>query len=192
MSPDATRTLVASAVVAVLAAVVALDDPTPVVTRASLVPGLRAADVTRLELRRGDRAVTVALAAGGARVIAPSDGAADAAAVADVLSTIVTARADRWARHAIAAPRAIVTLTRERPLTLTIGEEVTATGQAWIAVDDRAALVPAWVARALDRDPDALRVRYADMLAAAEAALDGGQANGQGDGQGKLTGKGRS
>ncbi len=172
MSPAATRTLVATAVVAVLAALVAIDRPTPVVTRAPLVPGLRAADVTRLELRRGDRSVTVALAAGGARVIAPGDGAADGAAVADLLSTIVTARADRWARHTIAAPRAIVTLTRDRPLTLTIGEEVTATGQAWIAVGDRAALVPAWVARSLDRDPDLLRVRRLVPPGVATAGLE--------------------
>ena len=159
MSPAATRTLVSTAIVAVLAALVALDRPTPVTTRAPLVPELRTAEVTQLELRRGDRAVTVAIAAGGARVIAPTEGVADTAAVTDLLSTLAAARVDRWARHTIATPRAVVTITRDRPLTVTVGEEITATAQAWIAVGDRAALVPAWVARALDRDPDELRVR---------------------------------
>lgn len=158
MSRAAWSTLVATAAVAVLAALVALTGSgPPPVTRTALVPGLAIGAVAQLELRRGDRGVTIDVARG--RVIAPTAGAADGAAVTDLLSALAAARLDRRGGPAIARPRATIVLDVGRPRTIVLGDAVAATGQAWVAVDGEVALVPGWVGRALDRDPDELRQR---------------------------------
>lgn len=171
MSRSAWSTLVATAAVAVLAALVVLTGTgPPPVTRGELVPGLAVGAVTRLELRRGDRAVVVDVARGV--VTAPTAGQADPAAVADLLSSLASARVDRRGGAPIAAPRATIALDVGRALTVTLGDEVAATGQAWVAVDGQVALVPGWVGRALDRDPDQLRQRRLVAPGAEPIALD--------------------
>ncbi|MEZ4402721.1 MAG: DUF4340 domain-containing protein [Kofleriaceae bacterium] len=162
MTRAARSTLAWTATVAVLAALVVLTRPAPVVVaRPALVPGLVPHQVTALTARRGDREVVVAAVPGGWRVVAPTAGAADAGAVLDLLSTVASARADRRARHPIAAPRATVTVTAgATTAVLVVGEDVPATGQVWIGTGgDRAALVPGWVGRALLGDPERLRAR---------------------------------
>ncbi|MBP6848417.1 MAG: hypothetical protein KA201_31945, partial [Kofleriaceae bacterium] len=137
MSRSAWSTLVATAAVAVLAALVVLTGTgPPPVTRGELVPGLAVGAVTRLELRRGDRAVVVDVARGV--VTAPTAGQADPTAVADLLSSLASARVDRRGGAPIAAPRATIVLDVGRALTVTLGDEVAATGQAWVAVDGHA------------------------------------------------------
>lgn len=170
MSRSAWSTLLATAAVAVLAALVLVTGAgPPPVTRGELVPGLAIGAVSRVELRRGDRAVVVDVARGV--VTAPTAGQADAAAVADLLSSIASARVDRRGGAPIAAPRVTIVLDVGRPLTVTLGEAVAATGQAWVAVDGQVALVPGWVGRALDREPDALRQRRLVAPGAEPAAL---------------------
>lgn len=170
MSRSAWSTLVATAAVAVLAALVlATGAGPPPVTRGELVPGLAIGAVSRVELRRGDRAVVVDVARGV--VTAPTAGQADPAAVADLLSALASARVDRRGGPPIAAPRVTIVLDVGRALTVTLGDEVAATGQAWVAVDGRVALVPGWVGRALDRDPDQLRQRRLVAPGAEPAAL---------------------
>ena len=130
VSRAAWSTLVATAAVAVLAALVALTGSgPPPVTRTALVPGLAIGAVAQLELRRGDRGVTIDVARG--RVIAPTAGAADGAAVTDLLSALAAARLDRRGGPAIARPRATIVLDVGRPRTIVLGDAVAATGQAW-------------------------------------------------------------
>lgn len=161
---------VLSLIALALAIAVAIDHPAVAVRRsARLAPGFDPAAVTSLRLARGDGDgdVEVARADGGWRVVAPPAlaGPADAAAVADVLGAIELAAAGRWVDRAAAqragagldAPRVIATAGDAR---IAIGADA-ATGQVWAEVpgQGRAALVEAWVARALDRDAAALRRR---------------------------------
>lgn|GEM_PF-3599533 len=170
MSRAAWQALMLTALVAVLAVAVALPDRRGVASeRGPLVPGLDARAVTGLELVRvGEPPIVVAIGRGGARVTAPSVGLADPVALRDLLSAIATARVDRWRRGAAAwraagldhPSLAVKVTTGGRDVTIVVGAEVAAAGQRWLGVPpDRAALVPAWVATALDRRVDSLRVR---------------------------------
>lgn len=161
MNRDVAQTLGATVAVAALAAVVAATGPSSrAVGRPALAPGLVADRVERLRLERGDAAIEIAFAPTGAAVVSPSPGAVDPRAVRDLISAVAAARADRVVARGISRPRAILTVDAGARYQLQLGDEVPATGQVWIGLDDRhAALAPAWVGRALDRDPDALRAR---------------------------------
>jgi len=103
-------------------------------------------------------------------------GAADARAIGDVLAAL---RGGRWHRRAPASAAgrsaAMLTVTGAGRLSIAIGEPL-GEGQQWLAIGDRAYLVDAWLARALDPGPLALRVRrpLAAIAAAAQIQLSPG------------------
>ena len=144
-------------------------------TDRSLARGLDVDAVTALGwVRKG--APEVQLVREGERWmwVAPSEAIADRAAVANVLATL---RAARWHRRepasAAGQTHAVLTISTATPTTggrkpeyadhprrtLSIGEPLAGTEQAWIVDGDHALLVDAWVARALDPDPVTLMIR---------------------------------
>jgi len=155
-----------TALAVVLGLILALDRP-PAVVAASrrLLPDFDPARVTHLRFARADRTVTLERGDGGWRVIAPSPGPADPAVVDDVLGALELASATRWIDRAD-ADRAGAHLEPPRvridadgwalAIGAPSGEELVWAARAG---DRRAALVEAWVARALDRDVGALRAR---------------------------------
>lgn len=150
-----------TAVAAVLAGVLVVDvRRTPARVDTALVPGLDPAQVTALRWERaGAPAVTLTRSTPDAwRWGPPVDAPADEAAVASVLAAL---RGARWQRRA-PIPTAGEVTTRlvitgaGAAHTIGIGREVAGAEQTWLAVDARALLVDAWVARALAPAPVAL------------------------------------
>ncbi|MCX5741053.1 MAG: hypothetical protein NT062_00985, partial [Proteobacteria bacterium] len=118
----------------------------------ALVDGLRPRPSTDRALVPGFTAVTslawptFAIARVGAHWTADG-GPLDDDAVDVVISTL---RGARWHRRAEAARAGAITTTlRAGPTTIRIGEPLAGTAQQWVAIDDAAYLVDAWVARAL-------------------------------------------
>ena len=145
--------------------------------RPLLVPGLRFDDVVGLELQVGDRPpVIIALDEGNPRITAPVAAAADENAVRDLISAVAAARLDRTARAApgLEHPAAILRLRRRAGATteVQVGATALASGQTWLAIDQRAGLVPSWVAEAIVRDPDSLRRRRPFPAATAITAVE--------------------
>jgi len=166
--PSAARLVTLTAIVVALAAAVGIFGGERVVVERPLVaPGLAAADVTGIDIVRGDAPpIVIAIDPAGTRVEAPVPGPAEEATVRDLISAVVAARADRVlvgdaARRTAGLDATTLRVRLERrdgpPIELVRGTAVPASGQIWLGVDGRAVLVPAWVGAALDRDLAALR-----------------------------------
>ena len=133
----------------------------------ALVPGFDPDRVTELVWERaGQAALHVARDANGweTRAPAPTDPGAvahvpvDAGAIGDVLAAL---RGARWHRRGEPTPvhaTLVVVAGGERHV-IGIGEPIAGTEQTWIVDDGRGVLVDRWVARALDRDLLALRIK---------------------------------
>jgi hypothetical protein len=159
---------VAAAIAIVLAIAVVVDvGHTPTVIDRALVPGFDPGRVTELIWERtGQAPIHVVHAADGWETRMPSRAGPDAVsrvpadpgAIADVLAAL---RGARWHRRGAPSP-AHATLTvvigAVRHV-LGIGEPIAGTEQTWIIADGRGVLVDRWVARALDRDRLALRIK---------------------------------
>ena len=154
------------AITAVLAAVLWHDlaRPVPVPVDHALVPGFDPAAATALVWKRDAGSVRIMRLARVANHWVwqePTPGEVDGRAFNEVMSTL---RAATW--HRTAEPRVAwpihAELTIEGPVThrLQLGKELEGSEQAWIVDDGRALLVDRWVARALDPDPLALRIRH--------------------------------
>jgi hypothetical protein len=154
------------AITAVLAAMLWYDLARPVAVPVdhALVPGFDPATATALVWKREGgvvRIMRIARVANHWVWQEPTGGEVDGRAFDEVMSTL---RAARW--HRTAEPRVAwpihAQLTIEGPVArrLQLGRELEGSEQAWIVDDGRALLVDRWVARALDPDPLALRIRH--------------------------------
>lgn len=150
----------------------------------AIAPGL---DVERISELAWDRsplpAVKITPARGGGWRWDSDDSwaAADGSAVRDMLAAL---RAGRWHRRAEAkaagAVRAQLTVkegTTSR--TIGIGQPLEGTEQQWLVSGEEALLVDRWVARALEPDPLALRIRHPveNAAAAGTITIDHGEAH---------------
>jgi len=168
--------LVAIAVMLVAALARALMRPRPEPVDRSIAPGLDADRVTVLAWEYSSLpAVTVRRSENGAWAWESSGirAAADMSSVRDVLAAL---RAGRWHRraevHAAGELRARLTVeTGVASRTFGIGLPLEGTEQQWIVAGDDALLVDRWIARALEPDPLALRVRRPIESAAAQPDL---------------------
>jgi hypothetical protein len=144
-----------------LGVIVALDQPPGAVARSNrLLPGLEIDQIVRVELRRDEGTIVLVRGERGWSVETPVAGPADPSAVADLLGALELASAERWisedpgplrvevAAHGSQGDRWRLSLHGDGP-----AGTVRARGEAG------AALVEAWVARALDRRADDLRRR---------------------------------
>ncbi len=167
--PTAARLVGLTAVVVALAAAVAITGGSrATVERSLLLPGFRADEVTMLSITRRDQRQVVLRLSDRAEVIDPVPGPADEAVVRDLLSALLSARADRvttdeqerW-RAGLHAPRVRVVLRRGtgEPTEIDVGRLVPESGQVWLGIGKRAYLVPRWIGDALDRDLAELRIR---------------------------------
>ncbi len=148
----------------------------------ALLPGLDPERITELVWDRSPLP-EVRVAGTGTRWIWTSTSGtarADARVVREVLSTL---RAARWHRRAEVA--AAGKLHSQLSLTvgttarvIGIGESLPGTEQTWIVIGDHALLVDAWVARALDPEPLALRVRRPVVDASAVPLITFGSSGG--------------
>jgi hypothetical protein len=166
MSASPRRVIALTAVTVALAAAVGITgDRAAPPARPLLVPGLRFDDVERLVVEVGDRELDLNLEPRPGADTPSGAPVPDEAAVRDLISALASARFDRVVGSAPAAanlerPRARVRVWRAGGVIAAIvGAPSPASGQAWVAVDRRVGLVPAWVADALVRDPDSLRRR---------------------------------
>jgi hypothetical protein len=153
-----------TAIALLLGVILAVDrDPAAVSRSRRLFPDFDPETVSRLTFTRPDGTITVEKSATGWAVTAPSPGAADPAAIDEVLGALELASAERWVSRTDAA-RAGAALDTPRVTVAADGTTI-AIGAAsgadlvWALVEDRAALVESWVARALDRDLASLRGR---------------------------------
>jgi hypothetical protein len=156
---------VAAAIAVALAIAVAVDlGRAPDATDRALVPGFDPDRVTELVWERsGQPAIRVARGAGGwdLRAPGPAQGAdipVDPGAIADVLAAL---RGARWHRRGDPGPvhATLTVVSGQARHAIGIGEPVAGTEQIWLVDDGRGALVDRWVARALDRDLLALRIK---------------------------------
>jgi len=174
--------LVTLAVVLVIAVVIDLGRTRAPDDRA-LVPGFDPDRVTELVWERADQAAIRVVRDGETwrtRTSSPRDPDAashvpvDPSAVGEVLAAL---RGARWHRRG-APPSVHATLTivagSERDV-VGIGEPIAGTEQAWLADDGRGVVVDSWVARALDRDLLALRIKapLADIRRAQTIVIEG-------------------
>ncbi|HEU4726777.1 MAG TPA: hypothetical protein VFT22_02780, partial [Kofleriaceae bacterium] len=173
------------AIAAALAVVVAIDlGRTRRTEDRALVPGFDAERVTELRWDRPGQAPVRIVRAGAGweeRTAAAPGGEGhvpvDPGAVSDVLAAL---RGARWHRRGAPAPaRATLTIIAgPASRALGLGEPIAGTEQRWITDGDRGLVVDGWVARALDRDRLALRIKA--PLAGAQRAraidLEGGAA----------------
>lgn len=152
--------IVASAIAALLAIVLVVDlGRTRTTADRSLMPGFDADRVTELIWERPGQPAIHAVRGGGAwQIRAPSSAAADPTAIGEVVAAL---RGARWHRRGDPSPVA-TTLTiaagSERRV-LGIGAPLRDGDQRWIVDGSDGLLVDSWVARALDRDLLALRIR---------------------------------
>ncbi|HEX2687622.1 MAG TPA: hypothetical protein VHN14_13440 [Kofleriaceae bacterium] len=185
--------VVAAALAVVLAVIVVLDRGRTsgavagAVDRA-LVPGFDPDQVTELVWERaGQPAIHVVRSGDGWETRAPSRMDPDAVshvpvdpgAVGDVLAAL---RGARWHRRGAPVPvRVRVTVVAGAGRhELGIGAPIAGTGQIWITGDGRGMIVDGWVARALERDLLALRIKapLADVGRAQTITVEGELATG--------------
>ena len=134
----------------------------------ALVPGLDPDKLDSLRWERPGKPDVSLERKAGAWVWRDPPGAADAAAVSDVLAAL---RGARWHRRESAQAAGVVTATLVvAGRTIGIGQPLAGADQAWLVLDGAALLVDGWVARALAPAPLALRVRH---------PLDGAAASGK-------------
>lgn len=158
----------AAAIAVVLAIAVAIDGGrTPEISDRALVPGFDPDRVTALIWERtGQAPIRVVRAAGGWETGTPAlpepDPAShvpvDPSTVGDVLAAL---RGARWHRRGepTAAHTTLTVVVGAVHHVLGIGEPIAGTEQIWVIDDGRGVLVDRWVARALDRDRLALRIK---------------------------------
>ena len=159
---------IAAALAVGLALVVGLDLSLSRGTESrALLPDFDPDRVTELVWERaGQAAIHVARGARGWEIRAPAPTAssavaqvpADAGAVGDVLAAL---RGARWHRRGEPAPvhTTLAVVAGGDRHVIGIGEPIAGTEQTWIVVDGRGVVVDRWVARALDRDLLALRIK---------------------------------
>jgi hypothetical protein len=171
MIASRTGLAIAAAIACVLAIVLALElrrDTGPV--ERAIAPGFDADRVTALAWRKhGSELRIVRAPHGGWTWVAPP-GVAETRTVEDVLATL---RGARWHRRTDPAAAGelgdvLVVQAGSEAMQIAIGQPLAGGEQQWIVIGDHALLVDAWVARGLDPDPVALRVR-APLARAAEA-----------------------
>ena len=157
--------LVLIAVAALLAILVVREARrgVPEVIDRAIVPGLDPDRVTELTWDRSPLPEVKVTRTDGAWSWASSGGSAkaDASVVRDVLAAL---RAARWHRRAEVSAAGTVRAQLSATVGTTkrvigIGAPLEGTEQQWIVVGDHALLVDRWVARALEPDPLALRLR---------------------------------
>lgn len=172
---------VAAAIAVVLAITVAADlgGRRSAVDRA-LVPGFDPDRVTELVwARAGHPAVSVVRTADGWRTRAPVDAPADPGAISNVLAAL---RGARWHRRGDRAPvgATLTVVAGAGRRVLGIAAPIGGTELTWIVDGDRGLLVDNWVARALDPDPLALRIRtpLGDVRRARTIVVEGGATGG--------------
>lgn len=178
--PSVRRVLALTTITLALAAAVGIGGERRArTTRPLLVPGLRFDDVIGVELTTATQpALVVELTGDAPRVTAPVAAAADESAVRDLISAVASARFDRVTSPGRAAgldaPREALRLRRRagNVVELRVGAAVPASAQAWVAVDGRAGLVPAWVADAVIAAPARLRRTQIFPGAAAITAVE--------------------
>jgi hypothetical protein len=170
--------VIAAAIAAVLWIAVVLDlavdlVPRPGAIDRSLVPGFDPDRVTALVWERaGQPAIDVVRDGDTWRERAGTR--VDPGAISDVLAAL---RGARWHRRgdatAVHATLTVVGSTTRGRRTLGIGAPIAGTDQTWIVAGDRGLLVDGWVARALDRDRFALRIKapLADIARAQTIAI---------------------
>jgi hypothetical protein len=178
---------VAAALAIALAIVVAVDlGHTPDPADRALVPGFDPDRVTELIWERAGQAAIHAVrdapdswetrtpARAGQDTV--SRVPVDPGAIADVLAAL---RGARWHRRGDPGPvhATLTIISGARHHIIGIGEPIAGGEQTWIVDDGRGTLVDSWVARALDRDLFALRIkaplagiRRAGMIAIADSA----------------------
>jgi hypothetical protein len=97
---------------------------------------------------------------------------ADPTAISDVLATL---RGARWHRRgdATSARTTLTIVAGDARRVLGLGEPLPGTDQRWVVAGERSLLVDTWVARALDRDRLALRVKtpLADVARAKDIVI---------------------
>jgi hypothetical protein len=190
---------VTAAIAVALAIAVAVDvGRTPAVTDRAIAPGFDPDRVTELIWERAGAPPLRVVRAGAGWEIDPgsprapagastADGAVgadgtpaaprvpvDPSAIGDVLAAL---RGARWHRLGEPAPvhATLVVIAGAGRRVLGIGEPIAGTEQAWIVVEGRGAVVDRWVARALDRDRLALRIKapLAGVRRAGAISLEG-------------------
>jgi len=140
-------------IAAVLGVIVALDRPRGAIADdRRLVPGMDPTRVSSIEAA----GVTVVKSGDAWKVVEPTAGPADDAAIADLLGALAAARWERTpSGGAGAAMKDAITIDRT---TIHFGGEVAGAQQTWAQVDDGPPrLVPSWVAHAVRRDAASLR-----------------------------------
>jgi hypothetical protein len=159
---------VAAALGVVLAILVAIDlGRTPGVVDRALVPGFDPDRATELVWERaGQPAIRVVRAGDGWEVRTPSRADPDAAShvpadpgvIGDVLAAL---RGARWHRRGEPVPvhTTLAVVAGPTHHVLGIGAPIAGTEQTWIVADGRGVVVDRWVARALDRELFALRIK---------------------------------
>jgi len=159
---------VAALLAVVLAVVVVIDlERTQAPENRALVPGFDPDRVTELVWQRGGQvAIQVAQGVDGWETRAPAPTAPDAAArvpvdagaVDDVFAAL---RGARWHRRGEPTPvhATLVIMAGTERHVIGLGEPIAGTEQTWIVEDGRGVVVDRWVARVLDRDLLALRVK---------------------------------
>ena len=171
---------IAIAIAVVLAMAVVVDlGREPVVANRALVPGFDPERVTQLAWERaGQTAVDVVRTQTAWQIRAPASAPADPAAISDVLAAL---RGARWHRRGRVVPThaTMIVVSGAERRTLGFGEPIAGTDQVWIVDGDRGLVVDSWVARALDRELLALRIRapLGDVRRARSIVIEG-----QGDG----------
>ncbi len=175
---------VAAVLAVVLAIVVAIDlERTQATENRALVPGFDPDRVTELVWERGGQAaIQVVRGVDGWETRAPAPAATDlaarvpvdAGAVGDVLAAL---RGARWHRRGELTPvhaTLVIVAGAERHV-IGIGEPIAGTEQTWLVDGGRGVVVDRWVARALDRDLLALRVKtpLANIRRAQTITIDG-------------------
>jgi hypothetical protein len=182
--------VIAAALTVVLAIAVAVDPGrTRGATDRALVPGFDPDQVTSLVWdHAGQPPIQVARVGGIWGTPTPSFGdpptishvPVDPGAVGDVLAAL---RGARWHRRGDPAPQhaTLTVIAGTARHVLGIGPPLAGTEQTWLAVDGHGLLVDSWVARALDRDRLALRIKapLADVRRAQAIVLERPRGAGQ-------------
>jgi hypothetical protein len=166
---------IAGAVAALLAIALVVDlGRTPARVDRALVPGFAPDRVTALVWERaGQPAVEVARTGGAWQIRARSSAPADSGAISDVLAAL---RGARWHRRSAPTPvhATLTVVSGAARHAIGLGDVIAGTDQSWIVADGRGVVVDSWVARALDRDVLALRIRspLADVRRARTIVLE--------------------
>lgn len=149
------RGVLTLAAIAFVLAIIALTDRRPAALDHALVPGLDPSQITELVWQR-DHHELRALRRGDTWQLGELP--ADATALGDVLAAL---RGARWHRRGTSQPvhATLTVVTQHGRHEIGIGGDLPGADQTWLTVGGSAVLVDRWVARALDRDALALRIR---------------------------------